>query len=90
MTETEDIHRNMKRMIIRKNCIRCRQCGDVIVSRSVHDFKFCKCGTVAMDGGNEYLRRCFKNGTDDFEELSEYEYEPDESEPGESAGTEQS
>ena len=68
MTGTEDIHRNMKRMIIRKNCIRCRQCGDVIVSRSVHDFKFCKCGSCAVDGGKDYLKRI--GDPNNYEELS--------------------
>ena len=42
-------------------------------SKTVHDFKFCKCGAVAVDGGKEYLRRCFINTEDDYEELSEYE-----------------
>ena len=54
-------------MIIR-NVIRCKKCGDIIESKSVHDFKFCKCGAVAVDGGKDYLRRC--GSLDDFEELS--------------------
>ena len=53
--------------------IRCKRCGDIIESKTVHDFKFCKCGAVAVDGGKEYLRRCFINTEDDYEELSEYE-----------------
>lgn len=40
-------------------------------SVSAHDFKFCKCGAVAVDGGHEYLRRC--GSLENFEELSEYE-----------------
>lgn len=55
-------------MII-KNVIRCKKCGDIIESKSVHDFKFCKCGAVAVDGGKNYLRRC--GNLEDFEELSE-------------------
>lgn len=58
---------------IKVNKIRCKRCGDVIESKTVHDFKFCKCGAVAVDGGKEYLRRCFINTEDDYEELSEYE-----------------
>ncbi len=46
---------------IKINKIKCNHCGDIIVSESVHDFRFCSCGTVAVDGGNEYLRRTFKN-----------------------------
>lgn len=61
----------MKRKII-KNVIRCVHCGEIIESTSVHDFKFCSCESVAIDGGHDYLRRCFKTSQDDFEELSEY------------------
>lgn len=57
---------------IKVNKIKCNHCGDVIVSESVHDFKFCSCGTVAVDGGKEYLKRTFKNSQNDFAELSEY------------------
>ena len=32
---------------IKVNRIRCRKCGDVITSESVHDFKFCKCHSCA-------------------------------------------
>ena len=56
-----------------KNCIKCNLCGDIIVSEDRHDFKSCKCGTVSADGGNEYLRRGYKNSPDDYTELSEYE-----------------
>ena len=35
----------------------------------MHDFKFCKCGAVAVDGGKDYLRRC--GNREDWEDLSE-------------------
>lgn len=54
-----------------RNMIRCKKCGDVIESESVHDFKFCKCGAVAVDGGHFYRKRCGK--LEDWEELSEIE-----------------
>ena len=41
------------------NKIRCNKCGDIIESVSDHDFEFCKCGAVAVDGGHDYLRRSF-------------------------------
>ena len=50
------------------NKIMCIYCRDVIESKSVHDFKFCKCGRVAVDGGHEYLRRV--GDLNDFIELS--------------------
>lgn len=65
------------RQIIR-NAIRCKHCGDIIESYHVHDFKFCSCGACAVDGGHDYLRRCFKNSPeDDYEDLSESEVIPE-------------
>ena len=46
-------------MII-KNAIRCNICGDEIESTHRHDFVTCKCGACSVDGGHDYLRRCFK------------------------------
>lgn len=57
----------MDRILV--NRIKCNKCGDVIESVSVHDFKKCKCGAVAVDGGHDYLRRC--GDLEDWEELSE-------------------
>lgn len=54
------------------NKIKCNHCGEIIESRTVHEYRECKCGTVAVDGGKEYLRRCFKNSPNDYTDLSEY------------------
>ena len=66
---------NEKKLI--KNAIKCNICGDVIESKHRHDFKFCKCGAVAVDGGLDYTRRIFKNSPNDFVDLSEWGYEED-------------
>lgn len=58
---------NEEKIIINK--IRCKKCGDIIESKSVHDYKECQCGAVAVDGGLYYLRRC--GFCEDWEELSE-------------------
>ena len=58
------------------NKIRCKKCGDVIESKSVHDLKFCKCESVAVDGGHNYLRRLGE--PENWEDLSEYEVIEDE------------
>lgn len=55
-----------------KNRIRCKHCNDIIESKSVHDFKFCSCRKVTIDGGHEYLQRC--GYPNDWEELSQTEY----------------
>ncbi len=52
-----------------RNCIRCKHCGDILESTNIHDFKFCSCGKVAIDGGKNYLKRSGNLG--DWEELSE-------------------
>ena len=52
-----------------RNCIRCKHCGYILESTSIHDFKFCSCGKVAIDGGKNYLKRSGNLG--DWEELSE-------------------
>ena len=55
-------------MEIIKNVIKCKKCGDEIESKTVHDFRFCKCVSVAVDGGHDYLRRC--GNREDWEEMS--------------------
>lgn len=64
----------MKKIV--RNRIKCKKCGEIIESTSRHDFKFCKCGAVAVDGGKDYLRRVGK----DYEELVEYEGSDDDEE----------
>ena len=43
----------------------------IIKSKTAHDFRFCRCGSCAVDGGHDYLRRC--GNREDWEELSEAE-----------------
>ena len=51
------------------NKVRCLACNDVIRSRNQHDFVWCSCKNVAVDGGSWYLRRV--GGQQGYEELSE-------------------
>lgn len=55
---------------IKSNKAKCAKCGDVIISKHVHDYVPCSCGAIAVDGGNEYLKRV--GNMDDVIELSEY------------------
>jgi hypothetical protein len=43
--------------MILQNQIRCNKCGDEPYSAHRHDFKYCECGSVAVDGGMLYLKR---------------------------------
>ncbi len=56
-------------MRILVNKVRCNKCGEKIESISTHDFKFCKCNSVAVDGGLDYLRRLGRSEKD-YTELS--------------------
>jgi tRNA(Ile2) C34 agmatinyltransferase TiaS len=64
--------------IVLVNKIQCRRCGDIIESMNRHDFKWCKCGSVAVDGGKEYLKRCTKEGITytDLSEVRQEERDP--------------
>lgn len=64
----------MEKVKIIRNRIRCKVCGEVIESKSVHDFVVCHCwresggkAGVFVDGGKSYLRR----GGINWEEMSE-------------------
>lgn len=57
------------------NKIRCKKCGDVIESKSIHDFVWCSCGNCAVDGGLSYIKRAFRTekAEDAYIEMSIYE-----------------
>lgn len=39
-----------------RNRAKCKLCNDVIESKSVHEFVWCKCKEIAVDGGQEYFK----------------------------------
>lgn len=58
----------MEKKII-KNAFRCKKCGEIVESKSVHHFAQCSCGNFT-DGGHEYIRR--GGNLEDMEDLVEY------------------
>jgi hypothetical protein len=60
----------IKKTKIVANRARCRKCSDIIESVYRHDFKFCKCGNMFVDGGKDYLRRGAQD-PGDIEDMSE-------------------
>jgi len=36
--------------------VKCLKCGDTIYSRAQHDFHYCSCKSVGIDGGRQYTR----------------------------------
>lgn len=56
---------------LKRNAIQCRKCGDVIESKFIHDFKYCSCGSMGVDGGLEYAR--MQGDLENIIELHEFE-----------------
>jgi len=50
----------MTKKILRNRC-KCIKCGDIIESKSRHDFVACSCGEIFTDGGTDYIRRGAKD-----------------------------
>lgn len=59
-----------KRKLI-ANIAQCKRCGDIIESRHRHDFVWCSCGSLAVDGGLDYSKRSCES-RDGYVELSKY------------------
>jgi hypothetical protein len=52
------------------NKAKCKKCGDIIESKHRHDFVWCKCKSIAVDGGKAYLRRI--GNPEDLEDMSKF------------------
>lgn len=68
--ENTDVHADdddKEIKLIRNRC-KCNKCGDIIESKSIHDFVSCKCGACSTDGGLDYIHR-----SGDCEPLDEWE-----------------
>jgi len=44
------------RLSIEVSGVHCPLCGDIIYSRTRHDFRYCGCGNCHVDGGIDYLK----------------------------------
>ena len=52
------------------NIICCKKYGNIIESTHLYDFKFCRCGAVAVGREKDYLHRC--GNRKNWEKLSKY------------------
>jgi hypothetical protein len=57
-------------MKIIRNAALCAKCNTFIESKHRHDFQFCQCEAIFVDGGLDYLRRGGK--PEHFIDLSRY------------------
>ena len=60
----------MNRKII-ENRAQCKLCQDIIESKKTNDLKRCSCGSIAVDGGLDYIKRL--GNLDNIIELTKYE-----------------
>lgn len=42
--------------------VKCMSCNQIIQSMFRHDFKWCKCKSIAVDGGGDYLKMSYNPG----------------------------
>ncbi len=63
---TQEERRKIDAGNIRLNKAKCKKCNDIIQSTHRHDYKRCKCGAIAVDGGSWYIKR-----VGDFEAIEE-------------------
>ena len=61
----------MKKIL--ENKIQCKHCGGIITSGHRYDLKWCPCGSVAVDGGTDYLKRLTRDPAAEYIELSKFE-----------------
>ena len=52
----------------KKICIKCKKCGDEIFGDTRKKMTDCKCGAIAVDGCEDYVRVIGDEG--DYEEIS--------------------
>lgn len=45
-----------KEVKLEVNAAECKNCGDILFSRALHDFRTCTCGKTSVDGGLEYFK----------------------------------
>lgn len=69
-TKCKDIIVNVT---IVKNRVKCSKCKDIIESKHRHDFEWCSCRTIAVDGGKDYLKR--SGDIDNCKEMSTFSYQ---------------
>lgn len=55
----EEIPHRVREKIL-TNAARCNLCGTTVESKHRHDFVTCACGNLSVDGGHDYLKRCFR------------------------------
>jgi hypothetical protein len=60
-----------KKEVLVSNKAQCNQCKTIIESTHRHDFKYCACGAIFVDGGLDYIRR--GGQLEDIIDLCEYE-----------------
>ena len=53
------------------NTATCNLCGETIRSKNRHDFVWCKCENIAVDGGSWYSKRIFNGSAESWTDRTE-------------------
>jgi hypothetical protein len=56
---------------IKRSRMKCHLCDTVVESKSRHDFVSCKCKSIFLDGGLDYVRYGY-SANNDFTMMTEY------------------
>lgn len=48
---------------MRVSAVECAKCEAVVYSRARHDFHWCPCGAIAIDGGFDYKKVCYRDAS---------------------------
>ena len=62
---------------LKVKAIKCPKCEDVIYSRARHDFHYCNCGAIFVDGGFDYLRYGEGSNNESFDKIENINLELD-------------
>lgn len=56
--------------MIKVMAIKCSKCHELVYSRARHDYNFCSCGSVGIDGGRSYTKVSFTDKVPDMHEVT--------------------
>lgn len=59
--------------MLKVNAVKCLKCNCVIYSRARHDFRWCKCKNIAVDGGLDYFKISITPKNDQYDILDDFE-----------------
>jgi hypothetical protein len=47
-----------ERLVLIRNRVKCLECGEILESKSIHDYQECSCPNHCFTDGGSYYQRC--------------------------------